>query len=190
MAFTQVSTTNALGIAEFTNVPVGTGYTLETLLETVPDGYQAYVNSDFEVSEGMPPFSIELQPAVGNDLTLTVKVVNGLVSLLPVIGAVFNVYADEAKTMLLSQFTSNASGEFQVPHLVGSSTGRTYYISQVSAPVGYYPSADRTVTVLTGETPAQLVIVNPFLVGFSAKVSDSNYNNVVYSGVDVQISDE
>ena len=78
------------------------------------------MNSDFEVSEGMPPFSIELQPAVGNDLTLTVKVVNGLVSLLPVIGVVFNVYADEAKTMLLSQFTSNASGEFQVPHLVGA----------------------------------------------------------------------
>ena len=189
MAINQVQTTNASGIATFTDIPVGTDYTLQTLVNTVPDGYQAYVNTDFDVVEGMPQTEIGLVPVSGNDLTLSVSVVNGLISLLPVVGAVFNVFADAAKTMSLGQFTSNISGDFTVPHLVGSTAGRTYYISQVSAPVGYYPSADRTVTVLLGETPPELVIVNPFLIGFTAKVSDSNYSNIVYSDVDVEISD-
>ena len=188
MAILQTQTTDASGEVQFTDIPVGTGYTLETLVATIPDGYQAYIDSDFEVEENMPETLIGLEPEAGNDLTLDVKVVNGLISLLPVSGAVFNVFADAGKTQLLGQFTSDSSGEFSIPHLVGSTAGRSYYISQVTAPTGYYPASDQTVVILKATTPDELVIVNPFLIGFDAKVSDANYSNMTFEGVDVQIS--
>ena len=82
LAILQTQTTDVSGEVQFTDIPVGTLYSRNSSSNN-SDGYEAYIDSDFEVEENMPETLIGLEPEVGNDLTLDVKVVNGLISLLP-----------------------------------------------------------------------------------------------------------
>lgn len=186
MAFNQTKTTNASGIASFAEVPVGTGYTLQTI-SGVPDGYDGFSTSSFDVTTGMPVTAIALQPQTDNDLSLGVTVLNEIGGT-PVQGAKFEVYADSGHTMLLGEFESDVSGEFLVPHLVGvTSPGRAYYVLQTEAPSGFSAASEQTVLVITATAPSPLIIVNPPLVDLEVKVSDTNYSNIIFANVDVEI---
>ncbi len=193
MAFYQEQTTDTSGLATFTDVPVGTGYTLEQSEETVPSGYVRYVNTDFDVTEGMLTTPVTLAPIEGNDLTLSVIVLDAVAGD-PVEGSLFSVYADEAQTMLLAQFESSDEvgfeGTFSVPHLVGATGGRDYYIVQDYAPEGYAMSDDITVTVTISTTPDLLTIINPITTDVEVSVQDSNYPNIVFNEIDVILSNE
>ena len=194
MAFNQTQTTNASGQATFTDVQVGTGYTLQQSVSTLVAGYDQYINSTFNVTSGMPEYEILLTPSAGNDLTLAVSVIDNASTPAPVAGSVFEVFADAAKTMSLGQFTSDVNGEFSVPHLVGMGStvgsGRNYYIEQISAPIGYIAmAADVTVNVLLGQTPTISPIVNDLdLTAVSVRLQDANYDNIVFPNIDVNLS--
>lgn len=192
MAYNQTQTTDASGLATFTDVQVGSGYTLAQSAATPLDGYTLFSNTAFTVTEGMSTFDVEIQPAAGNDLTLTATVVDDSATPQPVPGAVFRAYADIGLTMQLgSDLTSDASGQFEVPHLVGAtSPGRTYYLSQVSAPTGYDPVVGSIpVAVVFQVTPTISDIVNPQnKTSVPIKVQDTNYSNFVFPSIDMTLS--
>lgn len=189
MAVIQTKLTNASGIAAFVDVPYGSGYTLNISSVNVPDGYQAYTSSAFAVNATTPDKTIAIQPAVGNDLSLSVLVQNASSTGIP--GAGVTLYADAAKTIALgAEKTTDGTGTVSFDHLVGATAGRNYYVSMTTVPSGYDdPLAfDKTVAVTTGVTPAQQVYtLEASTKSFNATLSDTNYSNLVYANTTVTL---
>lgn len=181
------ATTNASGIASFTNLPPGNYKYVQTTAKT---GYTADTTERNVTISSATPVAESRTNAPTEVGTLRIrKHVNGNVNL-PVPGSAFKLMDSTGKTMLAVSSLSDADGYIIFTNLMTiTGTPQQYQVLEATAPTGFELNTTTfTNAVTVNNTVTQEVPNTPTVTGeLDVNLTDSYYSEYTLAGADYEL---